>query len=174
MTVRYARGTIAREEYRMNDSNGLSSAVYRVTGRSGMRVRIESLPRAEYDVSFLFGRVVRDGIWELPEAPPRGDTSVRYEITVAQSIDGGHGAHTIRFTDPHYWATTAGRMYHIRLDKNNPAPDFLLLRSTSALEPRYERVVQDIRSFGSDAFQAQVASARARLLDNALKRRSDR
>jgi hypothetical protein len=161
MTVRYARGTIVREEYYMNDNNGVSSAVYRVTGRSGMRVRIESLPRAEYDVSFLFGKVVRDGIWELPEAPPRGDTSVSYEVTVVQSIDGHHGAHTIRFTDPHYWATTAGRMYNIRLNKSKLVPDLLLLRSTSSAEPRYERVVEDMRSFGSDAFQAKIATARA-------------
>jgi hypothetical protein len=174
MTVRYARGMIAREEYRMNDNNGLSSAVYRVTGRSGMRVRIESLPHADYDVSFLFGKVVRDGIWELPGVPPRGDTSVSYEVTVAQSIDGHHGAHTIHFTDPHYWATTAGRMYHIRLDKNKPVPDLLLLRSTSSSEPRYERVVKDMRSFGSYALQEKIASARARLSESHSKRTSDR
>lgn len=165
MTVRYARGAIAQEEYRMADLNGLSAVSYRAAGRSGTIVRIEGLPYASYDVSSFFGQAVQDGIWELPDAPPRGDTFVRYSITVAQTVDGRHGTHTMRFTDPHYWATTAGRSYRIRLEKDKPVPDLLFLRSVSVAQPRYQRLVDDFRMFGSDAFHAKVADARKRAED---------
>lgn len=162
MTVRYSRGAIAEEEYRMADLNGLSSVSYRAEGRSGTVVRIEGLPYASYDVSSFFGQAVQDGVWELRDAPPRGDTSVRYGITVAQTVDGRQGTHTMRFTDPRYWATTAGRHYRIRLEKDKPIPDLLFLRSDSIAQPRYQRLVDDFRMFGSDAFHAKVADARKR------------
>jgi hypothetical protein len=162
MTVRYARGAIAEEEYRMVDLNGLSSVSYRVAGRSGTSVRVEGLPYASYDVSSFFGQTVQDGIWELRDAPPRGDTTIRYSITIAQTVDGRQGTHTMWFTDPHYWATTAGRQYRIRLEKDKPVPDVLFLRGTSIAQPRYQRLVDDFREFGSDAFHAKVAAARKR------------
>lgn len=162
MTVRYTRGAIAQEEYRMADLNGLSSASYRVTGRSGTTVSVEGLPHETYDVSSFFGQTVQDGIWELRDAPPRGDVSTTYTIGIAQTVDGKQGAHTMRFTDPHYWATTAGRQYHIRLEKSKPIPDLLFLRSTSITEPRYHKLVGDFFAFGSDAFRVKIAYARER------------
>lgn len=161
LTVRYARGTLVSERYDMSDRNGVSTVTYRAVARTGAATRIQSVPAARYDVAAFFEGLVRDGIWELSDAPPRGDTSARYTVRVAQRADGGQGDRVIRFTDPTYWATTAGRRYRIRLEKDKPTPDLLSLQSVSNAEPRYGRIVAAFRAFGSDAFHAKVAAARA-------------
>jgi hypothetical protein len=163
LVVHYRKGPITEEDYRMADLNGVSSATYRAVGSNGLSIRVESLPRETYDVSFLFERTVQDGIWELRSKPPRGDTSTQYTITVYQLTDNQHGTHTMTFTDPHYWATTGGRQFHLHLDRNKPLPDLLLLKSTSLIEPRYGLLVDDFRAFGSAPFRAKIAAAQARL-----------
>ena len=162
LTITYASGPLAREEYNMSDINGASSATYRAVGRSGSAVTVRSLPRETYDVSFLFGALVRDGIWELQSKPPRGDTSRTYTMDVYQLVTAQHGSHTFTFTDPHYWATTAGHEFQIHLDKSKPVPNLLTLTSTVPVEPRYGKLLEDFRTFGSPEFQAQVAAARQR------------
>jgi hypothetical protein len=166
LVVRRERGPIAEEEYRLRDLDGLSSAEYRGTGRSGLQVKIESLPRRTTDVSFTFGKAVLDGIWELSSKPPRGDTSTRYEIAVYQEITGEHGERRFTFTDPAYWSTAAGREYHIHLDRSKPVPDILQLQGTILAEPRYARLVADFLAFGSPSFRARVAATQARLRAN--------
>jgi hypothetical protein len=163
LLIRHERGAIAEEEYRLENLDGVSSAEYRGVARTGMQIRIASLPRQTTDVSFLFGKAVLDGIWELPSRPPRGDASTRYEISVYQLINEQHGEHRFTFTDPAYWATTAGRQYRIHLDRSKPVPDLLLLEGTSLAEPRYERLVEDFLGFGSPAFRARIAATQARL-----------
>jgi len=95
--------------------------------------------------------------------PPRGDTTVSYTIAVYQLTDNQSGEHTFTFTDPHYWATTGGRQYHIHLDKDKPLPDLLTLRSTSFAEPRYGKIVHDFDAFNPPGFRATLAAARAKL-----------
>ncbi|HEY0798097.1 MAG TPA: hypothetical protein VGD50_03050 [Candidatus Baltobacteraceae bacterium] len=163
LSVQTSKGRIGQEEYRMEDFNGVSTAVYRAVGRDGRVIRVESRPHETYDVSFLFEKAVQDGIWELRSKPPRGDISTEYTITVYQLNDYQHGSHTFTFTDPHYWATTGGRQYHIRLDRNKPVPDLLQLQSTVLMEPRYQALLDDFRTFGSSAFRSTVAGAQARL-----------
>ncbi|HTV74025.1 MAG TPA: hypothetical protein VME66_10000 [Candidatus Acidoferrales bacterium] len=163
LVVRHAKGPIVEEDYRMADLNGVSSATYRAVGSNGLTIRVESLPRETYDVSFLFEKTVQDGIWELRSKPPRGDTSTQYTITVYQLTDNEHGTHTMTFTDPHYWATTGGRQFHIHLDRNKPVPDLLFMKSTALVEPRYGLLVDDFRQFGSAPFRAKIAAAQARL-----------
>jgi hypothetical protein len=163
LVVTHDAGPIVREEYSMADLDGISSATYRAVGRDGVTIRVESLARQTYDVSFFFEKAVQDGIWELRSKPPRGDTSTQYAMTVYQLVDEQHGSHTIQFTDPHYWATTGGHQFHITLDRSKPVPDLVQLKSTSLVEPRYARLVGDFRSFGSPAFRSKVAAAQTRL-----------
>ena len=163
LVIRRERGPIAEEEYRLLDLDGVSSAEYRGTARAGMQVKVSSLPRRTTDVSFTFGKAVLDGIWELPSKPLRGDTTIRYEISVYQAIGEQHGAYRFAFTDPAYWAANAGREYHIRLDRAKPLPNILQLESTTLSEPRYGRLVADFLAYGTPAFKARVAATQARL-----------
>lgn len=163
MVVRHASGAIAEEDYRMADLNGVSSSEYRAVSRNGLAIKLDSLPRETYDVSFFFERTVADGIWELSSRLPRGDTATSYAIAVYQLTGGHQGSRRFSFTDPHYWATTGGHQFHIRLDKRKPVPNLLELSSTVTVEPRYQRLVEDFRTFGSQAFRAKVAAIQARL-----------
>jgi hypothetical protein len=163
LVIRRERGPIVEEEYRLVDLDGVSSAEYRGTARTGMQVKIASLPRRTTDVSFTFGKAVLDGIWDLPSKPLRGDTATRYEISVYQAIGEQHGAYRFTFTDPAYWAANAGREYHIRLDRAKPLPNILQLEGTTLSEPRYGRLVADFLAYGTPAFKARVAATQARL-----------
>jgi hypothetical protein len=162
LTVDYAGGRVAREAYAMVDDNGNSYATYAVSDRAGSTAHFRE-PVPGYGVSFLFDRLVADGIWELTDKPPRGDTSARYAVSIAQTVGGQHGGRTVTFTDPHYWATTAGRQFKIHLEKDKPTPDLLTLEGTSIADPRYAKVVADFRAFGSPAFKATIRQARLRL-----------
>lgn len=161
LTIRYDKPPIYEEVYDMKDVNGVSTATYKVVGYSGKVISIIEPPGKTYDVSFFFGKIVQDGIWQLTNRPPRGNTSVHYTLFIKQYADNKHGSRTIVFTDPHYWAVTAGRQYQIRLDPNKPVPDLLKLDSTSIADPRYQEIVDDFRAFGSPAFRRKVEEARA-------------
>jgi hypothetical protein len=163
MVVTHTSGPIGEEDYRMTDLDGVSSSSYRAVGRSGTAITVESLPRETYDVSFFFEKTVQDGIWELQNRPTRGDDSTAYDLWVYQLVNGQHGSHRFHFTDPQYWATSGGHQFHIKLDKNKPVPNLLTLSSTVVVEPRYAKVVDDFRSFGTDSFRAKIVAARTRL-----------
>jgi hypothetical protein len=167
MEVVHKTGPIASEAFRMADIDGVSSAEFTATSRSGTTVRVTAPPRKTKDpasdVAVLFGQAQQDGIWDLGDKPPRGDTSSAYTISVSQLEAGQHGEHRFTFTDPHYWATTAGQQYHIKLDRNKPVPDLVNLKSTAVAEPRYQQLVDDFRSFGSPQFRAAIAAQQAKL-----------
>lgn len=163
----HAKGPIAREELRLDNVEGKSTASYTVADRRGYVAHF-SQPIQGYDVTFAFDLLVRDGIWELQK--PRqfhGSTSEVYTVTIDQVAGSRRGRHSFTFADPHYLATTAGRQYEIHLDKNEPVPsqaDLLKLQSTSTADPRYEKIVADFASFGPPRFKQTVAAARAKLL----------
>jgi hypothetical protein len=167
MSVTYASGPLVEEDYSMSDTDGVSASSYRAVGRRGLQITVTERSRKTLDpgadVAFFFDKTVQDGIWELTTKPPRGDTSVRYRISIYQLTGGAHGSRVIVFTDPHYWATTGGHQYHITLDKNKPVPDLLQMTSTVLVEPRYEALVADFRGFGPQSFRDKVAAAQARL-----------
>ncbi len=166
-TVVHAKGPIAREELRLDDVDGRSSASYAVADRKGYVAHF-SQPVQGYDVTFAFDLLVRDGIWELQK--PRlfhGDTDDVYTVAIEQVAGARSGRHAFSFADPHYLATTAGRQYEIHLDKNKPVPsqaDLLGLRATSTADPRYQKIVDDFASFGPPHFKQTVAAARQKLL----------
>lgn len=161
MTIHYDKPPIFEEVYKMHNDNGISTAQYKVTGYSGKVVSITLPPDKTYAVTFFFEEVVQDGIWQLMTKPPRGDTSVHYKIYIHQVADRKQGTRTVLFTDPHYWAVTAGRQYQIELSKNSPTPDLTKLQSTSLADPRYQKIVNAFRAFGPDTFRQKVAEARA-------------
>lgn len=163
MHVVYDTGPVREEEYRLRDVDGTSMVQYRVSGVNGRTYTIISPPSRGYTVSFFFDRVVQDGIWQIENKPPRGDTSVRYTISIAQVAQNEQGARTITFTDPHYWAVTAGRQFRIHLDPHKPTPDLLKLASTSSADPRYDRIVKAFRSAGTASFQRKVKEVQAKL-----------
>lgn len=176
MTIRYDAPPIYEETYAMRDADGVSTSSYRIRSYAGKQITIQAPPQKTFDVSFLFGRVVQDGIWKLVDRPGRGDTSAHYTLYIRQKAliqvdlpNGGTktecrtGDRTITFTDPHYWATMAGREYHIDLGKGAPqsASDLTKLSSSSLADPHYQMVVDDILAFGPASFRTKVAAARA-------------
>jgi hypothetical protein len=162
--ITHDKGPIAREEWRLDNVDGKSTASYVAQNRAGTRVAKFTEPIPGYDVTFAFEKLVQDGLWELHTRPLRGKTDDVYTISVAQTAGDRSGSHHFTFTDPHYLATTAGREYTIHLDKNKPVPDLLTLKSSSAADSRYQRVVDDFASFGPPRFKKTVAAAREKLL----------
>lgn len=161
LTIRYDKPPVYEELWDIRDVNGISSAVYKITGYSGKVVSVTAPPDKNTNVSFFAERVVADGIWELTNRPQRGDTTKTYTLYIKQLADFKTGTRTIVFTDPHYWATTAGRQFHIHLDPKKPTPNLVTLQGTALADPRYEKVVNEFRDFGTPSFKAKVAHARA-------------
>lgn len=160
LLINYDHPPVYDEEYRMKDIEGKSSFTYVIRSYAGKEVSITAPPAAMYDVSFFFGKLDQDGVWQIVNQPPRGNTSIHYTVYVKQVVDFKQGDRTVTFTDPHWWATTAGRQYNIDLSKNNPK-DLLKMQSTSLADPRYQTIVDDFRNFGPDEFRHRIAQARA-------------
>jgi len=161
MRIRYEKPPLYEELWDIRDVNGVSTAQYKVTGYSGKVVTVTAPPDKNTNVSFFAERVVADGIWQLTNQPPRGDTSKTYTLYIKQLADFKTGTRTIIFTDPHYWATTAGRQFHIHLDPKKPTPNLVTLQGSALADPRYERVVNEFLDFGTPSFKSKVAHARA-------------
>jgi hypothetical protein len=161
LAIKYDKPPIYEERYRMRNDNGSSTAEYRIQGYSGKVVTITLPPDKTYAVTFFFEEVVQDGIWDLMNKPPAGDTDAHYTLHIFQVADNKQGQRTILFTDPHYWATTAGRQYHIVLSPNSPTPDLTKINSTTLADPRYEKIVNAFRDFGPPSFRQKVAHAQA-------------
>lgn len=165
LDVRYDEAPVFEETYAMEDKNGASSFEYTIVRANGPSQRVKETikvpPMATYDVSFFFGQLVNDGVWELPSQPPRGDTSAHYTLTVRQTEDYKSGKHVATFTDPHYWAAVAGREFHIHLSPKGPLPNLLQLQGEGVRDPRYQQIVNDFRKFGPAAFRAAIARARS-------------
>lgn len=159
LTIDYGKPPIYQERYVMGNQNGTSSAQYQITGYSGRVVTITLPPDKTYAVTFFFEQIVADGAWQLMNKPPRGNTDVRYTFWIHQVADNKSGSRTVTFTDPHYWAVTAGRQYEIHMSPGGPTPDILKMSSTSMADPRYEKIVSAFRSFGSPSFRTKVAQA---------------
>jgi hypothetical protein len=162
MIVRYAKPPIFEEEYRMSDVEGVSTFHYRIRGYKGHEITVSAPPARVYDVSFFFGRLGQDGIWQLVNKAPLPDADARYTVYVRQLADYQHGERTVTFTSPQYWATKAGRQFEIDLSKGVPS-DLLRIESTQAVDPRYEQIVTDFRDFGPDEFRQNVEAAKARI-----------
>ena len=161
LTIRYPKPPIYEEEYRMRDDNGVSSFDYRIRSYECAQVTIKAPAGPMHDVSFFFGQLNQDGVWQLTDQAPRPSPDAFYTVYVKQIADYKQGDRTVTFTDPKYWATTAGRQYQIDLSKQNPN-DLLHMQSTTLANPAYAKIVADFRSFGPPEFRKNVADAQRR------------
>jgi hypothetical protein len=161
--IEHGTGPIAREIYAMQNIDGVSKASYTAFDRKGTKATFDE-PIVGYGVTFLFQKLVQDGIWDLHTRQGRGPSTNIYAVTISQVADKSSGSHHFEFTDPHYLATTAGREYHIHLDPHKPVPDLLTLDSTATADPRYQQIVDDFDQFGPASFKRTVIAAREKLL----------
>ena len=145
----------------MQDVEGVSTFQYRIRSYNCREITIKAPPSAITDVSFFFGKLEQDGIWQMTDKSPLPNASATYTVYVKQLADYKQGDRTVTFTDPHYWAVTAGHQFHIDLSKQNPN-DLLKMQSAAIADPRYEQVVRDFRQFGPDEFRKNVETAQAR------------
>jgi hypothetical protein len=162
MAVRYAKPPIFEEEYRMSDVEGVSTFVYRIRGYKGHEIKVTAPAARVYDVSFFFGKLGQDGIWQLVDKPPLPNADARYTVYVKQLADYKRGERTVTFTNPQYWATKTGRQFQIDLSKGIPS-DLLRIQSSQVADPRYAQIVADFREFGPDEFRHNIAVAQARI-----------
>jgi hypothetical protein len=162
LTIRYTKPPIYEEVYRMSDIEGVSTFDYRIRGTKGHLITVTAPPARVYDVSFFFGKLVQDGIWELVNRAPLPDADALYTVFVRQAVDYRHGERTVTFTNPEYWATKAGHQFQIDLSKGVPS-DLLRLASSQIADPRYQQIVTDFREFGPDEFRHNVEAAQARI-----------
>ena len=160
MLVRYPKAPIYEEEYRMSDVEGVSTFQYRIRGYKGREITVKAPAARVYDVSFFFGKLDQDGVWQLEDKPPRPDADAHYTVYVKQLADYKHGERTVTFTNPRYWASKAGRQFEIDLSKGVPS-DLVHLASSQVADSRYEQIVTDFRAFGPDEFRHNVEKARA-------------
>ena len=160
MLIRYDEPPIYEEEWSMQDVEGVSTYQYRVRSYGGKQITIKARPGEIHDVSYWWGKLDHDGVWQIVNQPPRGNTHASYTVYVKQVIDFKHGERTVTFTDPHYWAASAGHQYSLNLSNQNPN-GVVLLKSSEVADTRYETVVNDFLTFGSDEFRQKIAAARA-------------
>ena len=165
LVIRYAKAPIYQEEYRMSDVEGISTFHYDIRGFDGRAIAVNAPAARVYDVSFFFGRLEQDGIWQLVDKPALPNANAQYTVYVKEIVDYRHGERTVRFTDPHYWATKTGREYSIDLSKGVPH-DLVHIASSDVADPRYEQILTDFRNFGPDLFRQNVAAAQARIRGN--------
>lgn len=162
LLVSYPKAPIYEEEYRMSDVEGVSTFRYRIRGYKGHEITVTAPEARVYDVSFFFGKLVQDGVWDLDDKPPRPNATARYTVYVKQVVDYKHGERTVTFTNPVYWATKTGHQFEIDLSKGVPS-DLLHMQSTQVADSRYLEIVTDFRSFGPDEFRHNVELARSRI-----------
>lgn len=161
MLVRHTNSPVYEEEYRMADDEGVSTFDYRIRGVKGHQITVTAPAARVYDVSFFFGKLVQDGVWDLVDKAPRRGADAFYAVYVHQLADYKQGSRTVTFTDPEYWASRAGHQFEIDLSKG--VPKNLVFIASQAGDARYAQIVNDFRSFGPDEFRHNVAAAQARI-----------
>lgn len=162
LSIRYVKPPVYEEEYQTSDIEGVSAFQYRIRGFDGRQITVNAPAARVYDVSFFFGRLVQDGVWQLTNRAPRPNANAHYTVYVKQLADYQRGDRTVSFTDPQYWATKQVHEYSIDLSKGVPS-DLLHMQSTQVADPRYQQIVTDFRDFGPDEFRRNVAEAQARI-----------
>jgi hypothetical protein len=162
LRIRYDKAPVYEEDYQMSDVEGVSTFTYRIRGYSGREITVKAPPARMYDVSFFFGKLDQDGIWQLVDRAPLPHADAHYTVHVKQLADYKKGERTVTFTNPEYWAKQAGQQYEIDLSKGVPK-DFVHVQSQQASYPHYQQIVNDFRSFGPDEFRKNVAAAQARI-----------
>jgi hypothetical protein len=160
LTIRYPKPPIYEEEYRMQDIEGISDFEYRIRSFNCRQITIKAPPGKIFDVSFFFGSLDQDGVWELTNQAPRPGATAYYTVYVKQLADFKQGDRTVTFTNPEYWATHSNQRFSLDLSKQGPKD--LLYMQSSATMTGYQKIVDDFRQFGPEEFRKNVADAQAR------------
>ncbi|MEO6835280.1 MAG: hypothetical protein ABI231_05165 [Candidatus Tumulicola sp.] len=168
LSIRYAKPPIYEEEYRMQDVEGVSKFEYRIRSYNCKEILIKAPAGKIYDVSFFFGGLDQDGIWQMVNLPPLPNPDAYYSVYVKQLADFKQGERTVTFTNPHYWATHSSNR-QVQLDLRKQGPNDLLHVQGQKADPRYGKVVDDFRAFGPEEFRKNVTAAQARARTSACK-----
>lgn len=173
MQVYRHAGPVASETYRISNDDGAVRIFYSATSRDGVATKQFNVPISGYTGTFLFEQLRADGIWELDDKPARQQAKEEYIVEVEQSLGDEGGSRAFTFTDPRYWATTKAQEIQIRL----PAHSMKKLNLSnigsagrSLREPRYLKIVQEIRGFGPASVQQAEDLIRSELADYEMGR----
>lgn len=153
-------GPLSAETYRISNDNGKTTIFYAATNRAGTVTKEFQVPLAGPSGTFLFEQLRADGLWELDDRPVRPNPVDEYVIEADQTLGDEGGSHAFSFSDPAYWATTHSQEFQLRLPAKGPISGSkgatLGVAGRSLREPRYLKIVQEIRGFGSPSiFAAQ-------------------
>jgi hypothetical protein len=151
MQAYQSAGPMSQETYRISNVDGASRMFYSASNRDATVTKQFDVPLSGPGATFLFEQLRADGIWELDDKPERAHSKDQYIVEVDQTLGDEGGNRAFTFSDPQYWATTKAEEFQIRLPAKS-MKHFDLTRVASAgrslREPRYKKIVDEIRAFG--------------------------
>lgn len=160
-------GPLAAETYRISNDNGKTTIFYAATNRAGTVTKEFSAPLVGPSGVFLFEDLRANGLWELDDRAVRANPVDEYVIEVDQTLGDEGGTHTFSFSDPAYWATTHSQEFNLHLPAKGPISGShgatMGVAGRSLREPRYFKIVQEIRAFGPPSILAAQARIRGDL-----------
>jgi hypothetical protein len=145
------RGPISAETYRISNDNGAVKMFFSASNRDGSVTKQFDVPLEGPNGTFLFEQLRADGIWDLDDKPIRPHSTEQYIVEVDQTLGDQGGSRAFGFSDPKYWATTNAQEIQLRLPAKSMQPFKLTQVATAARplrDPRYLKIVDEIRSFG--------------------------
>jgi hypothetical protein len=151
MQVYKQTGPISAETYRITNNNGVVHMFFSASNKDGSVTKQFDVPLAGPTGTFLFEQLRADGIWDLDDKAIRPHSTEQYVIEVDQTLGDEGGSHAFSFSDPKYWATTNAQEMQLRLPAKS-MQQYNLSQIVSARhslrDPRYLKIVDEIRSFG--------------------------
>ena len=162
-------GPLSAETYRISNDNGKTTIFYSATNRAGTVTKEFTAPLAGPSGTFLFEDLRANGLWELDDRAVRPDPVAEYVIEADQTLGDEGGTHVFSFSDPAFWATTHAQEFNLRLPLKGPITGSkgltMGVAGRSLREPRYFKIVQEIRSFGSPSILAAQVKIRSELAE---------
>jgi hypothetical protein len=160
-------GPVSAETYRISNDNGKTTIFYSATNRAGTETKEFKVPLAGPSGTFLFEQLRADGLWELDDRPVRPNPVDEYVIEVDQTLGDEGGTHAFSFSDPAYWASTHSQEFDLHLPAKGPISGnrgaTFGVAGKSLREPRYWKIVQEIRAFGTPSILSAQATIRRQL-----------
>jgi hypothetical protein len=151
MQVYKDTGPLSGETYRISNDNGAIRMFFSATNRDGSVTKQFDVPLAGPSGTFLFQQLGSDGIWDLDDKAIRPHSTEQYVVEVDQTLGDEGGSRAFSFSDPAYWATTKAQEIQLRLPAKSMRQFNLTQVATAARplrDPRYLKIVEEIRSFG--------------------------
>ncbi len=159
-------GPISAETYRVSNDNGAVHMFFSATNRDGSVTKQFDVPLEGPSGTFLFEQLRADGIWDLDDKPVRPRSTEQYIVEVDQTLGDQGGSRAFGFSDPRYWATTRAQEIEIRLPAKSMRPLNLTQVASAGRplrDPRYQKIVDEIRSFGPQSVLEAEALIRSEL-----------